>query len=55
MLSPETITERVWGYETAGTSRNFIEAHISRLRAKLKHAGIDGLIETMRGFGYLIR
>ena len=44
----------VWGYETFG-SRNFVEAHISRLRRKLSRAGTVGAIKTVRGVGYVIR
>jgi DNA-binding response OmpR family regulator len=54
VLALDTISLSVWGYETMG-SRNFVEAHISRLRAKLAAAGAKGVIETVRGFGYVIR
>jgi DNA-binding response OmpR family regulator len=54
VLALDTISLSVWGYETMG-SRNFVEAHISRLRAKLSAAGARGVIETVRGFGYVIR
>ncbi|MCG6888284.1 MAG: response regulator transcription factor [Gammaproteobacteria bacterium] len=35
-------------------SRNTIESHISSLRKKLRTQGGPGIIETRRGFGYLI-
>jgi DNA-binding response OmpR family regulator len=54
VLPLDAISLAVWGYETMG-SRNFVEAHISRLRAKLGAAGAHGVIETVRGFGYVIR
>ena len=54
VLETDTISTQIWGYETFG-SRNFVEAHISRLRAKLLQAGADGVITTVRGIGYVIR
>ena len=53
-IAHDTISWRVWGYETAG-SRNFIEAQVSRLRGKLRTAGANDVITTERGFGYVIR
>jgi DNA-binding response OmpR family regulator len=53
-IAHDTISWRVWGYETAG-SRNFIEAQVSRLRGKLRAAGASDVITTERGFGYVIR
>lgn len=44
----------VWGHETYG-SRNFVEAHISRLRQKLGRVGAGSIIATVRGIGYVIR
>jgi DNA-binding response OmpR family regulator len=44
----------IWGYETFG-SRNFVEAHVSRLRAKLKAAGAGNVVSTVRGVGYIVR
>jgi len=54
VVVPDEISLDVWGYETYG-SRNFVEAHISRLRAKLRRAGTTGVIKTVRGVGYVIR
>ncbi len=54
VVAPDQISLAVWGYETFG-SRNFVEAHISRLRAKLSRAGTVGAIKTVRGIGYVIR
>ncbi|PKN81978.1 MAG: DNA-binding response regulator [Chloroflexi bacterium HGW-Chloroflexi-9] len=53
-VTPDEISRRVWDYETLG-SRNFVEAHISRLRAKLRAAGAHDVITTVRGVGYRIR
>ena len=54
VLSADTISRQVWHYETYG-SPNFVQAQISRLRAKLDRAGASGLIATIRGAGYVIR
>jgi DNA-binding response OmpR family regulator len=54
VLSADDLALRVWGYETFG-SRNFVEAHISRLRRKLRDAGAGDAIRTVRGVGYVIR
>ena len=53
-LAADALSSRVWGYETFG-DRNYLEAQISRLRSKLTHAGAPNVIETVRGFGYIIR
>lgn len=34
---------------------NAIEVFVSRLRKKLTEAGVDGLISTVRGMGYVVR
>ena len=51
VIHPDEISVKIWGYETFG-SRNFVEAHVSRLRSKLTHAGADDVVTTMRGVGY---
>jgi PAS domain S-box-containing protein len=53
VVDNDEISEAIWGHRTAG-SRNFVQAHVSRLRRKLRDAGIDDLIETVRGVGYTI-
>jgi DNA-binding response OmpR family regulator len=54
VLSSDEISSAIWGYETFG-SRNFVEAHVSRLRSKLKAAGARDVVSTVRGVGYVIR
>ncbi|MDA0352205.1 MAG: response regulator transcription factor [Chloroflexi bacterium] len=54
VVAPDQISQAIWGYETFG-SRNYVEAHISRLRGKLNAAGLSGTIKTVRGVGYVIR
>jgi two-component system OmpR family response regulator len=54
VTTPEDISVAVWGYGTFG-SPNFVEAQISRIRARLADAGANEVIETSRGAGYVIR
>jgi DNA-binding response OmpR family regulator len=51
VLDTDTLSRGAWGHSNAG-SRNYVEAHISRLRRKLAAAGLPGIIETVRGVGY---
>lgn len=43
------------GVQQVGSSRNFIEAAISRLRRAMQSAGATAVIETVAGHGYMIR
>ncbi len=52
--SADALSLSVNGYRTLG-SKNYIEAHISRLRAKLATVGARGVVETVRGYGYVVR
>ncbi|MEX2374410.1 MAG: winged helix-turn-helix domain-containing protein, partial [Dehalococcoidia bacterium] len=54
VVPPDDLSVEIWGYETFG-SRNYVEAHVSRLRSKLSDVGAPGAIQTVRGVGYLIR
>jgi DNA-binding response OmpR family regulator len=54
VINPDELSVKIWGYETFG-SRNFVEAHVSRLRSKLTRAGAGDVITTMRGVGYMVR
>ncbi len=54
VLTTDALSTQIWGYETFG-SRNFVEAHISRLRRKLCDAGAVDVVSTVRGVGYVIR
>jgi len=40
---------------TKFVSRNALEAHVSSLRKKLKQVHLNHILETRRGFGYLIQ
>jgi len=54
VIPPDELSVSIWGYETFG-SRNYVEAHVSRLRGKLADCGADGVINTVRGVGYMVR
>ncbi len=54
VMTTDTISTNIWGYETFG-QRNFVEAHVSRLRSKLASGGAPGVVNTVRGVGYVIR
>ncbi len=54
VVTPDELSTEVWGYETFG-SRNYVEAHLSRLRAKLDSLGVTNAVDTVRGAGYVIR
>jgi len=54
VLSADEIAREVWGYHAAG-SRNFLQAHVSRLRRKLRTVGAGDILATVRGVGYVIR
>jgi two-component system, OmpR family, response regulator NblR len=53
-LNREQILENVWGYESGGES-NVIEVYVRYLRIKLQEDGEKRLIQTVRGFGYVLR
>ena len=54
VLSADMLALAVCGHETFG-ERNFLEAHISRLRTKLRNAGAEDIIRTIVGVGYVVR
>lgn len=56
VMTKAQILDHVWEYGFGGRS-NVVELVISRLRRKLDDAGDTGapLIQTVRGFGYVIR
>ena len=54
VLTREQILENVWGYDFLGES-NVIEVYIRYLQLKIEEEGEKRLIQTVRGFGYVIR
>jgi two-component system response regulator MprA len=54
VLSRDIIHDAVWGFD-AGASSNSLEVYIGYLRRKLESAGQPRLLQTVRGFGYVLR
>ena len=54
VVSVDALSRTIWGHETLGAP-NYVEAHISRLRRKLRSVGAGRVIETVRGAGYRVR
>ena len=54
VLRTDDIARAIWGYQSAG-SANFLQAHVSRLRRKLKQDGVEDPTMTVRGVGYIVR
>jgi len=54
VVTIDTLLEEVW-QPGPTSSRNLVEAQISRLRAKLRGTEAEDLITTVHGVGYLIR
>jgi DNA-binding response OmpR family regulator len=52
VLSKRQLLERVWRFREY--DENLVEVHVSALRRKLEAAG-PRLIQTVRGFGYVLR
>jgi two-component system response regulator MprA len=54
VLTRSTIFDRVWGYDF-GPSSNSLEVYIGYLRRKTEAGGEPRLVQTVRGFGYVLR
>jgi len=54
VVSVDGLSRAIWGHDTLGAP-NYVEAHISRLRRKLREVGAGRVIETVRGAGYRVR
>ena len=53
VLSRIHIAEKIWGYSfNSGT--NVIDVHINSLRNKIDKDHIQKLIQTKKGFGYIL-
>jgi DNA-binding winged helix-turn-helix (wHTH) protein len=44
----------VWGFD-AGSSSNSLEVYVGYLRRKLEAGGEPRILQTVRGFGYVLR
>jgi two-component system response regulator MprA len=53
-LSREQLGRQAWGYVPTGES-NFVDVAVKELRKKLEAMGQPRLIQTIRGFGYVLR
>jgi two-component system OmpR family response regulator len=53
VISPDKLLNQIYD-SNSYSSKNAIEVHISGLRKKLRAEGVTDLVETRRGFGYLI-
>jgi DNA-binding response OmpR family regulator len=49
VLTRNRLLEEVWGFQSPGETRT-VDVHVAQLRAKL---GVEGLIRTVRGVGYV--
>jgi two-component system OmpR family response regulator len=54
VISRSMLLEKVWEY-TFDPQTNVIDVHVSRLRNKLELDGLPNPIQTVRGFGYVIK
>jgi DNA-binding response OmpR family regulator len=53
-LARDRILEQVWDREHLG-KENLLDVYIRSLRSKLRPLGGDGMIQTLRGTGYIVR
>jgi two-component system response regulator MprA len=53
-LSRDRLCQQVWGYGFEGES-NFVDVAIKELRKKLEEHGGERVIQTVRGFGYILK
>ena len=54
VITRTQILEHVWDYHF-DPNTNVVDVYIRRVRKKLAEAGVDTLIETVRGVGYRVR
>jgi DNA-binding response OmpR family regulator len=54
VVSRQSLIETVWGFDR-DVENNTLDVFISQLRAKTEAGGMERLIHTVRGFGYVIR
>ncbi|MEV0062933.1 response regulator transcription factor [Nocardia sp. NPDC050718] len=54
VLGREQILSAVWGYDFA-TDTNVVDVFVSYLRRKLEANGVDRVVHTVRGVGFVLR
>ena len=54
IFSKEDLEDRLYGSDRLPGS-NTVEVFVSNLRRKLAAAGVEGMIGTVRGMGYVVR
>jgi two-component system OmpR family response regulator len=54
VLSKAQILDHVWEYDFNGDA-GIVESYVSYLRRKLDQHSSEPLIQTKRGFGYMLR
>jgi DNA-binding response OmpR family regulator len=53
-VSRSSIVEAVWGFQS-DVEANTVDVYIKLLRDKIDHNSVKPLIQTVRGFGYIVR
>ncbi len=53
VMARTRLLEEVWGYDFE-VETNVVDVFIGYLRRKLASAGLDGVIRTVRGVGFVI-
>ncbi|HZG76399.1 MAG TPA: winged helix-turn-helix domain-containing protein, partial [Paenibacillus sp.] len=54
IVTREQIMDRVWGFESEAAG-GVVDVYIHYLRKKLAPAGLDGLLHTVRGVGFMLK
>ncbi|MCF8568547.1 response regulator transcription factor [Alicyclobacillus tolerans] len=54
VMTREQLLHEVWGYDFAGDT-SIVDVYVKYLRRKLNIDGASPVIETIRGFGYILR
>lgn len=52
-LTRQTLHDQIWGSDAMIDERT-VDVHVKRLRERLRAAGVDYLLQTVRGIGYRI-
>lgn len=55
VVSRDMLADKVWKINRRATSLdNAIDVHVSRLRLRLKECGMEGIVKTVRGSGFMV-